>query len=136
MGGVTTVTAGTQRVSVSTKEVVDVSLGILSETRKQTLLMEASHTDRDEVTPEVDRAEAIDSPSVEVIGDGCRSNGRCRQIDSPQVAVESPQMEVISEMPQAAIEQTPIFDTPELAMQMPPIESPSVEIESPSGAGR
>ena len=167
--------AGTQRVSVSTKEIVDVSLGILSETRKQTLLMENfnqtevgdAETSTVPILPKVEIPTvevpqiqspqvSSESPTVEVINE--RATGasatdvklrrltvhkwqlrvhrskslakchRCKcltieapQIDSPQVAIESPQMEVISEVPQVQV--------PEI--EAPQIDSPQVAIESP-----
>ena len=120
---------GTQQVSISNKEIVDVNLGILAETRKQTLLMESfnqtevgdAETSTVPILPKVEvpavEAPQIDSPSVEVISEGPQIEAP--QIESPQI--ESPSVEVISEGPQ--------IEAPQI--ESPQIESPSVTIESP-----
>ena len=102
-------------VSMPTKSLENIGLGILAETRKQTLLMEAMPA------IEIPLVQAVEMPSMEM----------------PAIAIEMQTVEVFAGTPmietsivQAA--QIPAMETPQLAIESPSIDLPELVIDAPS----
>ena len=113
----------TQPVSMN-RELVDVGLGILLESRKQTLLLKNLPTEVGEAgvatVPILAQSEipALETPTIQV--------AEMPVIELPEVVVVAPRID-------APTIETPMVQMAEIpALDMPTIETPDVEIESPS----
>ena len=113
--GVTTAPLSTMPLgggSFATKEIVDVSLGILAETRKQTLLMENFNQ--------------AESPVLDVL--------ELPMVEFTYPALEMPSLEMPTiETPMVQVGESPVLETPMVQVgESPVLETPMVQVEAPT----